>query len=995
MGGGSADAGSDAGLDEFDAWRAIQQVLRNSPDAVPARADRLVAQRDVRGLFELVRDDIALVPTTNVDFSEASTAVRWGPRATLRGRAGTPRERAELLKDLYLRAGFAAEVMTGTPVAGSTLSALFGHGPQDTKRYDAPPEQWAEWGALLPPPPGSRSRTFAPVDPDGGIRARVLAQLQPLLPEPPAAAPLDLTLSEVPLVKVTLDGGDVFANPNLDGAQLGESRTQQAPVVAPAAGGERSLRVTLSAQRSARPGDTFVLADATWPASQVASRKVTVAFTGPLSGAQAARTAAGQLNAFIPLLLVTGDGLDAAQARALSKVGTPVLRDGTRVQQTDGGGLLVDGEPLAPAPTPSAVLSSVATLDVNVSAAAYPDIELLVSARTDAGVQVPHLASDAWELRENGAPVFATLRRTRASPPRVVLLFDRSTSIPPEFLAGAATVGRDVATTLFTQFPNAEVQVAAMDINGPTLAGNMVGTLPEVEAQLALLSGTGSEVWTNLDALSESGATCVVLISDAVPDDTLSPEAAARLTRGPPVIVAGVGTVDATVAARIASVTHGEVLQNVTDTTLARAVASVLRARQAADYRMVYRAPTTGPSTRQLTVSLRAPGTASGAATWTVPAAPVAPSALSALFLTVEADGRAVTRLLAGGPRATAADVEQVEGALFGRYTLSVEGGAPSLSTLLDEHLAERLALEPGFDAARSGDALAAAAASKRSSLRVHPTLAFATAGLPGAGNGDSLTFVDGLTVTLHATVPRLGRSIVRRLDLLPLAPRETVSVSGNQGFVTTLQRTSALAAYEAAFAKNTVPALQGKTLARFDAPGSEALGPGWVGFAEPTYRDYHVLAPADGSALAFWAVHRRTGEVMGVLPEGGAAEEESTEALVNRLLTILDLAGRAGAAVGYEGVEAWAELESTKVELLGGVIMLFEGESSLNQLERTMCEQGLEALAGPIPFWDELNMGSDDLTSVYRVGGLLFQREMPEVDSISSRACRALLGGP
>jgi hypothetical protein len=640
-------------------------------------------------------------------------------------------------------------------------------------------------------------------------------------------------------------------------------------------------------------------------------------------------------------------------------------------------------------------LTSVATLEVNISTAAYPDIELLVSARTDAGVQVPNLASDAWELRENGAPVFATLRRTRAAPPRVVLLFDRSTSIPPEFLTGAATVGRDVASTLFSQFPDAEVQVAAMDINGPTLAGNMVKTLTEVDAQLAMLSGTGSEVWTNLDAFSESGATCIVLISDAVPDDTLSPEAAARLTRGPPVIVAGVGTVDATIAARIASITHGEVLQNVTDATLARAVATVLRARQAADYRIVYRAPTTGPSTRQLAVSLRAPATATTSATWTVPSTPVAPSALSALYLTIEADGRSVTRLLAGSPRATAADIEQVAGALFGRYTLAIEGGAPSLSTLLDEHLAERLALEPGFDAAKSGDAVAIAQAARKSYFRVNPTLVFATSGLPGAGDGDSLTFVDGLTVTLHATVPRLGTSIVRRLDLLPLAPRETVSVSGTQGFVTTLQRTSSLAAYEAAFPKNTLPALQGKTLARFDALGSEALGPSWVGFAYPTYNDYHVLAPADGSALAFWAVHKRTGEVIGVLPEGGAAEEESTKALVDRLLVILDLAGRAGAAAGYEGVEAWADLESTKVELLGGVIMLFEGESSLNDLESTMCEQGLDALAGPIPFWEELNMLPDDLNSVYRLGGVVTRREMPEVDGITSLTCDALLGGP
>lgn len=95
---GGADGG--ASYNEFDAWREIREVVRRSPDAVPARADALVLAGNAEGLFALVRDDIALLPSSDHGFEFAASAIRWGWRATLRGQSGTPRERAELLKEL-------------------------------------------------------------------------------------------------------------------------------------------------------------------------------------------------------------------------------------------------------------------------------------------------------------------------------------------------------------------------------------------------------------------------------------------------------------------------------------------------------------------------------------------------------------------------------------------------------------------------------------------------------------------------------------------------------------------------------------------------------------------------------------------------------------------------------------------------------------------------------------------------------------------------------
>lgn len=239
----TTDAGIDAGLayDELDAWREIRTVIRQSPDAVPARAEALIATQDAAGLFALVRDDIALWPTGPQGFDGAETEVRWGPRATLRGQAGTPRERAELLASLYARAGFTAEVVSGLPAASVTNTALLARPRQQTIPYASTDAQVARWAAALPRT-ASAPPVPTPLDADQSVRNAIIAQLDALQPADTATAFTAAYPGVVPLVKVTVGGAVKFANPNVDNAVFGESYTVDAPALA----GEVSIvKVTL------------------------------------------------------------------------------------------------------------------------------------------------------------------------------------------------------------------------------------------------------------------------------------------------------------------------------------------------------------------------------------------------------------------------------------------------------------------------------------------------------------------------------------------------------------------------------------------------------------------------------------------------------------------------------------------------------------------------------------------------------------------------------
>src|SRR5690349_855975 len=97
------DAGQDAAapdaetLDVFEAWREAREALQASPDHLPARANALIEAGDPEAIFEFVRDHIATYPSSAGGFQNAPDAIRWGVRGTLRGGAGSPREKAELL----------------------------------------------------------------------------------------------------------------------------------------------------------------------------------------------------------------------------------------------------------------------------------------------------------------------------------------------------------------------------------------------------------------------------------------------------------------------------------------------------------------------------------------------------------------------------------------------------------------------------------------------------------------------------------------------------------------------------------------------------------------------------------------------------------------------------------------------------------------------------------------------------------------------------------
>lgn len=130
----------------FDVWREVSDAVRTSESHLQARADALVEDGTAEEVYELVRDDVVTLPAAKHGMGDQTRVVRWGPRATLRGGAGTMREQAELLAELYERMGYETRLRLGSePLGEAALRGLLFSPPDLAFDPDVDEETTEEW----------------------------------------------------------------------------------------------------------------------------------------------------------------------------------------------------------------------------------------------------------------------------------------------------------------------------------------------------------------------------------------------------------------------------------------------------------------------------------------------------------------------------------------------------------------------------------------------------------------------------------------------------------------------------------------------------------------------------------------------------------------------------------------------------------------------------------------------------------------------------------
>ena len=923
----------------YAVWEQMQQSLRTSPDHLPAQADRLVEEGDPAAIFQFVRDRIATYPppTSYWGTHDLVNGVRWGTRAALRGGAGTPREKADLLAELYQRAGLEAEVVTSPDTrAESERENAFYHPVENPFAPEIDPETVTYWRTELGLPETAAKDTVPRIDEDGQESTALAERLLDVLPEDTKAADA-FNAGWQQAVGVRLNdenGSEHYANPSRPDASFGAPPVENEQLMpADEANDPLAVEVTLEAAVSSAPEERFELVSGQWTADEVAGRQLLVCMAPTMELGELLEARLNDVRIFAPLLAMQAPDLSKKEAAELSERGDAVTIAGDRLEAHDDGALTYNGRALqGPGDGPDP--ASVETIEMEATAERFPQVTLQVRPLDADGEIVSGLPASAFAVKDEGEAVGFTLSANRDAP-IVRILADQSTSMPEPFRGESMEQLVDtVREQVLTQYPDADMRFKETDSNQ----------------------------WTALKDAARGEANLIVYVHDGEPTDGLDDETLRVLESGPAAVILDVtdrlDTLHADGAENpfdeMADATGGVALPiSGGEREAARAVIlDYLDDFEVTNpYRLAYRAPTESGGERTVRLRLNDGGTTERTASYTADTVEP-PVQLSSLHLKVKVGDTEVKRTLAGwdgqGEGPTDADRRAVRGALFGTHLLSFEAAAPSTAIVADDFLSAKITHKPVDLAVREGAGLKRIEEKLRQGTRFLPSEPLLLhAPLPTPADGTARTYETGLRVVLFSTHFTFGEDYVSsRADVLPTAGFATAAPDRRVAFHRTLRQTARLAvAEQALFSETTRSRLAGRPLRTLNTytpyyynaahmpdeqkmPWRRAARNAW------TQQDQYFLGPEDGEGRpAFWSVTQDTGALLGLLADGSGGGsrreriEESIDAL-SQTFAVLNL--WVGGAVSSGAINPIGGVALGAVALHGQVLARMYGGAAM-----------------------------------------------------------------
>ncbi|WP_139328960.1 hypothetical protein [Haladaptatus litoreus] len=886
----------------FDIWKEVQIALRTSPDHLPARANHLVTKGDPEALFQFVRDEIVTYPDMVDRLSYSGDQIRWGVRGTLRGGAGTPREKAELLATLYRRAGWEADILTGDGLPDSDQVKRLLCRPVD-RRFapDIDNAQIGEWQDRLKQPKKESSAIEA-IDKNGDESKHLGKRLYEQLPdEDLSPQEFDWDSGNLPIVRVVIDGTEHYADLFALNAAFGETRESIERLdEAPEASETLPVEVTLSAATADDPEEPVDLVSGSWSADELVGRQLLVQTLPGIDPFDQPTVTFQDVQTFIPALTVQGMDLNQEKMAGLSVMGDAVTRAGDQLHIEEDGTVLRNGEPFV-APDGGTGATAVSELRVSADSGRFPEIQLNVHALDDAGDPVEGLPAMAFEVEDGKDPVGVAVTANEQAP-RVLILSDTSISMPSEYRnEGMEALVKTLRDKVVSEYPNAKVKQQY----------------------------TSSDIWTSLGNSAGTDANLIVYATDGHVNDELTPEIETALRQGPPAVMLSVtDDLKDENLQQMASLTDGTLIAASDQTNAKDAIMDYLETlvTDLPTYVLTYGspAPEDASGKRQVSVGIT-DSRANGRGSYLIPDSPALPPHFAGLYLTVTIGKQEVTRTLAGydpvrhkNQPATQKMVDEVAGALFGNHMLAFEAAAPSFSVWFDDFLSAKLSVAELDKVLQDGDNKAVQQQKSVGIAALPPELFQLVAPLPDAVTDQSLTFQDGPRVVLHQQRPVFGADhIVRHADLLPFSGFATAADDPSEAFRLTLEQTARLAIVESAlFETSTRSMLAGASLGEIGEIDREKWDDEnwdkWDRLLDPYSGSDYQLLPENGAFDsvfgAFWNIDQNTGELMGILGDGsggGTAKDGIRKQIkaIDRVVSMLNIlvigSGAAGIVTG------------------------------------------------------------------------------------------------
>lgn len=887
----------------FGIWRQMIEVLEKSPDHLIGRRKALIATKDPIAMTEFVRDNFQILPQIYYFMRYTENSVLHGVDGALRSGMATPREKAEILKDMLVEAGFEARVVNEyIQFSEDELKDIVFRTYQPEFDPKISKEQMKSWKKSLGA--DSSNGTFKEISDSLKLASSFENQFMEHLSDfdykrlgNDFRAPGG---GIIPSVAYMVDGEDRYAHVFDPSIPAGELHTKNEKKIAKDAreiqSVEKEVKIRLAYRSAHESHIEKELLAGSWQLEDLIGSTLSLQFLNNMDFKQQATHTISQIKSFTPSLSLQKIGADTEFMQARSVMGDPINLSGKVILEKEEEQSQKSEKSLLPGNT-----EKVTGLKINAIPLAFPEVRLEIFPTDADGKNIEGLTAANFQLTDNKNSVVGRMDKNVISP-RVMVLYDTSLSMPHAYRK----------TEYLEKFKS-------------DLEASIRGIYPAAEIKL---QETGSDIYTSLLRAKQSEFDLIMYATDGDNNDKFNANYLEVYNSGQPMLILEVVKSSHTYDELKKNISNLISIPAVDQEAVLEEVKSILSELTFPPYVMTYHS-FAEKEEHTLKVKIN-DKELSDQAIFRFPERNdvFLGERIVGLYLTLESKGVKVRRTLAGwdteltGYKPSRDFIDEVHEMFLGGALMAFEGEAPSLSIRLTEYLTAMLSHEKWFNAYREGDSENAVKFLEEGTLNYPPMLLSMMQPLYEGFTKDTITFPSGFRSCMIKLKPGLySPNSTVSFDYLPTSNYFTFSRSGEgkTNFTETMKKTMQFAVLESEmFQDSTLTQLKDKKLlelvkARKDSSFNNRV-PRDIDpvFPRRIFRAGEIVFFDDSlTSTAYFKINKDSGELHANLPDGSGGGGTSIEAQLNELGRVIK---------EYERVVALMQLGIAGVGAAGAV---------------------------------------------------------------------------
>ncbi|RFN57689.1 hypothetical protein [Marixanthomonas ophiurae] len=876
----SIDIPPGKGIPPFKTWEEISYALSYSPDNFIAKRDRLVKQKDPKAMFSFVREELLLLPSDHQYLRRISYGTMYGLEQGLRCGMATPREKAEILKNMLIDAGFEARIMQEniSLTEERAKEILF---KKNKPKFSIPvnSSQYRKWQKELGA--SEQQGSFEPME-NVVLQAKKLANslLEKAKPEQlkeDNESKFYFSNRNVPGVAFKKEDKDVYLHlfdPSVEyGVLHPTNESKKAYDLGKFKEEDFDVTFSIKTTNSFDMREEKEILSAEYKASELVGNQLKLQFLNNLTFEEQATQSINSISTFTPSIALQDLNKDVEYLQERSFVGDPITLGGENIFEE----AVLFSEETAHGKI-AGTLKEVVSMKVKANPKVFPNVELELTPINTEGEVVEGLSANSFQIEDNKNVVRGILRKNIIAP-KILLIYDTSLSMPSKYRGkGIKKFLQQTQEVIRELYPNSDIE----------------------------LMETGSNVYTTHLKAAQSNKNLVLYATDGHNNDKFNPDYTEIYATGAPTVYLAVYDGAEKYIEKVAANTSAKIIpaedQEATITEIQKIVGEIELAPYVFGYSTFEK-----EGEHQVDVSL-SKTSIKAVDTYTFPKGSenAVGKRIVGLYLDIKVGNQGVKRRNLAGYNKTiqynASPTKQmaneVHEMLLGNITFAFEKAGATTSVRFSEYLKALLSTRNWMEPYLKGETEKAFENFQQGGFYYPSVLLSMMQPLEESVNEESATYVDGMRVGVLKFKPALySENSHLSFDYLRTSKYRTLTRNGKEWIRANAQKTAQLALLEArAFPISTYSQLNGEQLVcsenllDTDRYSSKTLGDDYKYFREYLFRGSTLnFFDASAKKKAFWSVDHYYGELYGILPDMTGGGGENIQAQLENLQTVVN----------------------------------------------------------------------------------------------------------